>query len=68
MRRVQIRALVVALLSILIAASSVSAMTPKQNVLILFSNDWTANTQGHGDTLYDNSVDYYGYFDPDKTL
>lgn len=66
MRRVQIRALVVALLSILIAASSVSAMTPKQNVLILFSNDWTANTQGHGDTLYDNSVDYYGYFDPDK--
>jgi type IV pilus assembly protein PilY1 len=66
MQRVKSAALFIVCLSILLFATSASAVAPKPNVLILFSNDWTAATQGHIDSSYDNSLDYYGYFDQIK--
>jgi len=37
------------------------------NALILFSNEWTAYTHGYvNEPYYNNSRDYYGYFDPNK--
>lgn len=49
----------------------------KANVMILFSNDHTNFYKGYNDTLdidgdgsadttYKNTIEYYGYFDPDK--
>ena len=66
MRGIKAGALSIVCLSLLLLATSASAVVPKTNVLILYSNDWIAVTQGHIDTVYDNSLDYYGYFDPAK--
>jgi len=48
-----------------------SALSVTPNVLILMSNDHTNFYKGYNDLsdpfTYNNSVDYYGYFDPNKT-
>jgi type IV pilus assembly protein PilY1 len=44
----------------------VMASSVKASALILLSNDWTGFTQGY-EGSYDDSVDYYGYFDPHKS-
>lgn len=59
--------ILLACLIVFFLTSNVSAITPKSNVLILFSNDWTATLPGHSfSSSYDNSLDYYGYFDSNK--
>jgi type IV pilus assembly protein PilY1 len=41
-----------------------NVVTP--NILILFSNDHTNFYHGYNSTTYDETTDYYGYFDPHK--
>lgn len=38
----------------------------KPNILILFSNDHTNFYSGYNTTTYNDSTEYYGYFDPKK--
>jgi type IV pilus assembly protein PilY1 len=44
----------------------VMASSVKASALILMSNDWTGFTEGYQQP-YDDSIDYYGYFDPKKS-
>jgi len=44
----------------------VMASSVKASALILLSNDWTGFTEGYQQP-YDDSIDYYGYFDPNKS-
>jgi type IV pilus assembly protein PilY1 len=44
----------------------VMATSVKAGALIMMSNDWTGFTMGY-QAPYDDSIDYYGYFDPNKS-
>ncbi|ALC16931.1 pilus assembly protein PilY [Desulfuromonas soudanensis] len=44
----------------------VMASSVKASALILLSNDWTGFTEGYQQP-YNDSIDYYGYFDPKKS-
>jgi hypothetical protein len=64
MRGINLVSLIVVCLSILLTTSVVHAADPIPNVLILFNNDNLATSAAYnGSNNYDNSKEYWGYFD-----